>query len=274
MTFVMCTAQLFAQVHFTDVVPDQTVDADGSTLLLDLNDDGATDFYFYMQLDSNALFYSSKITIERVVGNGIQSMQEPDSAMANVFYPNRLAENEMIGHETMCSEGEQFISVFKYTDCNCPACQGAGDWTNGNEGYLGLSVKVGSDIYYGWVLMEAGTAYDTYLTIKEYGIAEVPNTPIPAGYRGTALSVPEPEPEEWGIFFVPKEHMILVDDTDSHLEGTEYYICTMDGKKVTSGMISPYMEISTRRWSAGFYFMYLSSSTRGQAVIKFLVQGD
>ena len=201
LTLVICTAPMYAQVQFTDVMPDQTIDSDGSTMLLDLNNDGATDFYFYMQLDSSALHYTSKITIERVVGNEILAIQETDSSMEDVFYPIRLSENEMVGNTTMCHEGEQFISVFKYTDCNCPACMGAGEWTNGNEGYLGLSVKVGTEVYYGWVLMEAGTTYDTYLTIKEYGIAEVPNTPIPAGYKGLSLSVPEPEPEEWGIFF-------------------------------------------------------------------------
>ena len=149
LTLVMCTTQLSAQVHFTDVIPDQTIDSDGSTLMLDLNDDGATDFYFYLQLDSSDLHYNSKITIERVVGNGVQSTADPDPKMEDVFYPNRLGENDMIGLGEMCDEGEQFVSVFRYTDCNCPSCQGAGDWSNGNEGYLGLSVKVGTDIYYG-----------------------------------------------------------------------------------------------------------------------------
>lgn len=261
-----------AQVNWTDVNPDLTLTNDGDTYVLDINNDGTSDFIFNLSEYATANSFDGKITAEPLGNNTILAI--PDDSLAGIFYPNRLDAGDFIGSNgPMCDEQEQFMSVFMYCECCCPGERLAGQWNGANDNYLGVSVELNGQHYYGWVRFDAMTKYDTYLTVKEYGLAEVPNTPIPAGYKGLALSVPEPEaPEEWGIFFEPQNELIRIDASNNQLDETEYYICSMLGQKIAQGEISPQMTISTNTWRAGYYFMYLNSPTLGEAVIKFLVR--
>jgi hypothetical protein len=262
---------LAAQVAWTDVAPDLTFSNDGDIYSLDMNNDGITDFVFHLSEYSTSNSYDGMITIEALGNNTVLAL--PDDSFANVFYPNRLDFGNVIDSDGgMCSEQEQFMSVFMQCECCCPQERLAGEWNGATDHYLGLSVAVNGDNYYGWALLDAMSKYDTYLTIKEYAIAEIPNTQIPAGYKGMSLSVPEPDaPEEWGIFFQPQNELILIDASNNELADTDYYICSANGQKIAVGEITPLMTISTYTWRAGYYFMYLNSANLGEAVIKFLV---
>jgi hypothetical protein len=103
----------------------------------------------------------------------------------NLIYAFRLTAGDTIG-----SGGNFYASAYLQNQYpGSPPGLNLGDWNPGNRGFLGLSLTVGSDTFFGWAdvtLNNLGGPNNDGFTLHSYAYENVAGTSIEAG------AIPEP----------------------------------------------------------------------------------
>jgi hypothetical protein len=172
-TVLMVSKIADAQIMYTDVNPDDTAHVVGS-YLLDLNNDGATDFQFNLILSGNN-------DLIRVVGSGSDAvLVSSHIPYAGYYYANTLDANALIGGSASWGSKAILASFFASTFF--------GNWVNVSDRFLGLKLVVNSNTFYGWARLSVNQACDQ-LIISDYAVDTVANEIIAAGDKCGNYSV-------------------------------------------------------------------------------------
>lgn len=265
--FLATAAQAGAQVTHTLFQPALHFSNNGDQCLLDLNQDGINDFSIHLSKGAEESSGSGMISIE-VLGEH-QILSTPHPTEDDLFFPVVLQEFDQVGWSSSFSKQQhQALITVSNATAHLPVAE-SGHWKGISSGYLGVMLNVDGDYFYGWIELVVDAQHELSFELKGMGVASKPNSAILAGDLGKTVGVPVVEPEEWGVFF--EYGRIVVDATKNQLEGTQYYICSTEGKKLKAGDITPYMIIPTQEWGQGYYFMFLHNEEIGGVVIKFFV---
>ncbi len=172
--------QVKAEIHYTDVIPDSTVNApiiSDSILyyLLDLNNDGIDDFkinirYWYTFqsptcCDNYAIWIESENS-----DNMIAADESTLGVCTQPLYSNDIIDNSLYW------DNSSTINVWVEGLSGC-------SWPSGDT-FLGLELIVNNDTLYGWYRIEATL---TSFTIKDYAYNDVPDEQILAGQTSTNI---------------------------------------------------------------------------------------
>jgi hypothetical protein len=186
-----------AQIQYTDIIPDDTVTGGGATYALDLNNDGTTDFNFFVVNTNYSSSFSSAsgfyFSSQQIQGIGINASNSSNGIMIDSNYtPYALSNGIAInGAATFTSSGAlaaNIVSVYSYSfntysggayTGNGSNSSVIGNWQGAVDKYLGLKVQVGTNTYYGWARLTVLS--DTQFVIKDYAIQVNPNVSINAG---------------------------------------------------------------------------------------------
>ncbi|OUS00464.1 hypothetical protein A9Q86_10860 [Flavobacteriales bacterium 33_180_T64] len=165
---ILGTANASGQIIYTDI-SDETV-LPGSSYALDLNNDLTGDFLFTINSAANFAFMQpvSGTAATMYNSNGFVGFS---SGPYN--YPSNLTAGDLINatNGIFSARGD-----FNYSSCGYPGSQ----FCDGLDGYVGLTLVVGVDTFYGWARIQV--ASDTSdMIIKDYAYNSIPGESIEAG---------------------------------------------------------------------------------------------
>lgn len=282
------------QIVYTDIA-DTVLHAGnfypGNNYYLDLNNDGISDFNFYLRENlsvqsNNSQFFTAAFT-ENIPGN---PNQLEGFAASNLFYPELLAAGDTVGAAKPWIEtGELFLgyhhTLISTTGSGAYAgitIASNGQWLNETNGFLGLRLIQNTDTLYGWVRMDVflldSLVNNQYtrdsVVIKDFAYNTVPGEMIIAGDTGGITGIAE----------VPVSSSIVISPNPANNYIT--VLCTMDnrkvalitirdfsGKEVLSRSVanSSVVEIDIASLMEGFYFIEVKNGTEN-LIGKFLVK--
>ena len=188
---VLVASSAGAQIVYTDVNPDVTLNTFPSSFDIDMNGDMTTDFSFAM---SASTAYSS-FQKHNVVFNPATS----NSFITSNTYVGVLNLNSAIG-STGSFENLGFhknmASFYSFTAAGNTYSYTNGNWTGSNtDKYIGVKFDISGNTHYGWIRLDASFAipYNSAwsLTIKDFAYQSTPQVAILAGDKGYTTNIEE-----------------------------------------------------------------------------------
>ncbi|MBC8172401.1 MAG: T9SS type A sorting domain-containing protein [Chitinophagales bacterium] len=201
-------------IIYTDIHPDAAFLMMGEWFQeeFDMNDDGVTDFSFYLRADTNpsGLSHSQYIDLEFVPENGLQFRTENDGG-AGIGDNNivKLNIDDMIAPGMQMNTGRDFQTIewseLGYETYSLGLENTDGNFKSANNNYVGFRIPVESgslSYYYGWLRLNAdlqwgpfddfGGGFKYSVKLKDYAIKTTADEAIAAG-EGMPCIAPEPE---------------------------------------------------------------------------------
>ncbi|MFN3939675.1 MAG: hypothetical protein ACK4IY_03745, partial [Chitinophagales bacterium] len=180
------------QILYTDIDPDILINVDGEAFDLDLNGDLVKDFRFrkvllstevnsFATLSGNvfpAIMYINNIYASALGANAIAGELSPYS----FNYPFALNEGDTICENLTWQGGNSQSLVYSFRYLMDLGGGGFSNYIVNNEGnwlggktdkFLGLQLKIGGDLLYGWVRLDITSGNDS-LIIKDYAFNTLP----------------------------------------------------------------------------------------------------
>lgn len=178
-----------AEVIYTDIDPDVTVDVPGTGVELDLDGNGVNDFNFFFT-SSNFWYATYWGGFNFYFINAIIAAPQNENAIAAFTggggayaYPYAIGSGIEIGpyagnflqndYQTLAFQFYAIISSFYYF----PIAQ-AGEWVFGEaDKFIGLKLAEGDSTYYGWIRLTVDASNRAF-TIKDIAVENLSDTPI------------------------------------------------------------------------------------------------
>lgn len=195
---LMATSFLFlqknsdAQLVYTDVDPDETYSENGDEYLLDLNNDGTTDFMIQIiNFSSAGIFVSGSYSFSGLVQN-VFIIPSPGNSIAgslglgSYLYPYALNSGSSVGPGLLFQSASLQSMVSYLAIIDYPAVGSVfpflsyGNWIGVEDKYLGLKFKIGADTHYGWARLDCGADHHS-ITIKDYVYNATPDIAVVTG---------------------------------------------------------------------------------------------
>lgn len=246
--FALPTA-LTAQIEYTDLQPDSTVQATLSTQLAwfnaDLNDDGITDVeirHFYPDVENAAVELHPK--------NGTEVMVPANSQQ--VKYPSSISTNSPIGpNENWAGTATTF-----YLNNEAGA---KGLWVGVQNKSLGLRLKISGQWHYGWIRLDVPEEAD-FFVVKDYAYNATSDTEIKAGEGAVSTQKPV---LDYGIRITCWNNVLQI--MDSKRTGTRKELTIVDLGGNTIKELSFHSENQT---------IDLTGVSRGIYLVRVRLDGD
>lgn len=166
-----------AQVIYTDINPDITVDQSGSGYFIDFDLDGNNDFAINFAQTYTAGGYAyNKITAVPYNGASVGGTQQGDRV-----YPYTMEAGEMIDvNIAWQNEDSQSMAAGLVVVASSTLYTVYGQWYGVTDKYLPLRFKVGSNKHYGWARLDVSGLINSF-TIKDIAYNPTPNEGLFAG---------------------------------------------------------------------------------------------
>lgn len=184
-TVTAVVASANAQVVYTDVAPDVTVNGNQSAYALDLDNDGNADFLF-VTVDTTI----SSVGVKRVAALPYQSgnaMAATTSAGPNAtyIYPLALAAGQTVDANMSWNSGsvQSMASQFVFST----GTGSFGNWIGATDKYLPLRFIMGGANHYGWARFDVASTSDQF-TIKDYAYDGTAETAVVTGAQSAGIS--------------------------------------------------------------------------------------
>lgn len=243
--FILCylsAAASYAQILYTDIVPDQV----SEEISIDLNLDGTIDF----------TIFSSNLFGDFIYVQGDTNIEILSEYNCGYNFALALNEGEAIGtDETIWVNPlpPRNVLLLSY-----PAVDGCnnnetayGNWQNATDLYLGLKLIQDGEIHYGWARLNTLDGYPVKL--KDFAYNETPNEAINAGE--TTLSVEDYNYK--AITIRSMENEILVSNITIPFQ---YTLWSITGERLLSGSVSKNANrIRHESLSTGIYIIELTN---------------
>ncbi|MBK8343660.1 MAG: T9SS type A sorting domain-containing protein [Bacteroidetes bacterium] len=196
-SFIGLHTGMSAQVVYTDINPDETLNLDGEFYLLDLNDDGISDYrfsltdtiypaFFVLASNSSSTFDGIVKRIAVYAYNGSVAGSEGSSGTlipyalnegieingTLQFQSNEVTETQYLGLYLGVVDYPVAGSIYQFTQM--------GNWLGMDEKYMGLKLIDDGNIYYGWARLSVNATNDA-ITLHDFAFEATPNTQIIAG---------------------------------------------------------------------------------------------
>src|SRR5436190_2518286 len=180
----------FAQIIYTDVIPDAVISTNGAGYFLDLNNDGIQDFNITYSTSLISGFCSGS-TLSTKIDINITPLSTNEVGHASSYpstYPASLISNSIID-ETIFSwqsnpgqtlETKSWHCVTIYRNLKRWVTYYSGSWYNATSKYLPLRLHVGLQVYYGWVRLTLPTGLASF-TVLDYAYNSTPGQSIFSG---------------------------------------------------------------------------------------------
>ena len=151
--------------------PTHHVIAEGGHYLLDINHDGITDFTLQAQITHTTSGFFASLSAVPAAGNGVEGWTGYQPWASALKAGRRIGPQQYFPGKVLAFYCSPFCS-------DVPT----GSWVNVNKRYLGLEVKVGGKIHYGWARMNVTIqGFSIVGTLTGYAYETVPGKPIKAG---------------------------------------------------------------------------------------------
>lgn len=225
---LVCSDGAFAQsnvIIYTDVDPDETHDMLNPEFLLDVNDDGVTDFSLYVftiegtySSGSTGTFFVDKKAIYAIPSAFNNSIAAYSTSNGYVFpYALNNADNidTALAWNNRVFQSLVFDAYYNITAYSATYNLESGAWLNGQtDKYLGLRFELDGNQYYGWLRLDVSENNTSY-TVKDYAYNTIAEQSIEAGQDFLAGVHNSIDPALINIFSFTNEIHIRTENTDA-----------------------------------------------------------
>ncbi len=255
-----------AQVIYTDVNPDTTVQSNG-TYGLDLNNDGVTDFNLVQfngsgadgvaitPIQSNA-FANSSVTIGPYTVPSPDTLNFGDTIDVNLNW-------QQIVPATSTSSGaasSTFILGLNFPQFTITG----GNWFNAGEHYLGLKFKIGTVDYYGWARLELSEGA-TQFTLKDYAYYAESNKLILAGQQFSDAVTEINKSENQLLKLFVADNKLSIHILNNEIIGGKVEVLNTEGQIVSVSEISKNeFALDLKMLPSGLYFIRAGKNEKQQ----------
>jgi hypothetical protein len=240
--------RLYAQIIYTDIIPDATPNA---TYPLDLNNDTIVDFLIQFDL-----------------GDKVMCKPQNNNAYSGNFVGGLHLPWALSAFNSICD------SLATWYDANNPGTMAWGTsigyWVGETNKYLALKLIVGSNTYYGWARLDFLFISGSF-TIKDYAYESTPNACIQSGQ--TVLGINENTSKN--IFSIFPNPIIssttiqtIVNLKNATLTIYNSYGQTLKQVKNISGQT---VSLSRDNLPSGLYFIWLTEENKIITVEKLII---
>jgi len=267
-----------AQIMYTDVIPDTTVNTVNGAYQLDLNNDGTADFAFsYQQIPitfGTTGGGTAQYTYDVVLGQPANpTTNQIDTAVvrsaANPGFPQSdvHANGAPIGPSNLWFSGygtgnAHFLAAASTYD---PATYNWGSFNGAVDQYVAMKFDISGQTHYGWMRLDVAANANSF-TVKDYAYDATANTPINAGDMTTGIA--QHLLNGVKVFaFDNKVNISLGDVTNASV-----LITDMTGRVVINATLpSGNEQFNLSAQSAGMYLVTVATAT-GRSTTKVSVQ--
>lgn len=167
-----------AQILYTDVEPDTTIDLFNALYELDLNNDNINDFE--LQAISQAYSYYSYVSSAQAV-NVTPLMSNSVAGYSYGSYPYALLTGDNIGPNLSFSSYSYNLlnGFFFYSGPYGSYYFPLGNWPTNQDRYLGLKLILNGNTHYGWARISV--LGPSSMILRDYAVELTPDAPIMAG---------------------------------------------------------------------------------------------
>ncbi len=168
---MLIAATMFGQMAYTNINSDVTINTDGATYYLDLDNNGISDYSLTCHIQDGGGLKTRNIQMTPLDSNA-QAVAGTLMSAFNV--------NDSISSTKDYSKTFNTLNSYSYTVFTGWVAQG--NFTNGIDQYVGLRLKVGANYYYGWLRVNLTvTTTSASCTIKDYAYNTTSGASILAG---------------------------------------------------------------------------------------------
>ena len=259
-TAMLFSASANAQIVYTDVNPDTTINTNGGVYALDLNNDGITDFNITFNTTTIPQGTNRYIRITPLGANKVgNDLSYP--------YPSALSINTLIDSSSSSWLGNANQSLISriwfipWPRGGSPLWQNRGNWNGASDKYIPLQLDVSSQKYYGWARLDVATIAASF-TVKDYAYNSIPNQSILAGDTGTVPTGIFENSFAASINLFPNpanNHLSITLGSDN--KNVEVAIADITGKIVytTSVYETNMIGVNTSEFAEGIYLVQIQS---------------
>ena len=257
-TAMLFSASTNAQIVYTDVNPDTTINTNGGVYALDLNNDGITDFNITYNTTTIPQGTNKYIRITPLGANKVgNDLSYP--------YPSALSINTLIDSSSfswLSNANQSLISRIWFIPPprgGSPLWQTRGNWNGASDKYVPLQLDVSSQKYYGWARLDAATNAMSF-TVKDYAYNSIPNQSILAG-EPIATGINENSfAASINLFPNPANNHLSI-ALGSNNKKVEVAIADITGKIVYTTTIveTDKVEVNTNEFAEGIYIVQIQS---------------
>lgn len=249
-----------AQIVYTDVTPDTTVNATNTAYNLDLNNDGTVDFIFgfyagvYNYGSQSFPYNLTYVYTQSTATNKVDTMATEFPAVHNL--------NDSIKATNKWSDAGAWLLGYAFTTLP----YSGGDWLGATDKYLGVQFAIGTNIHHGWVRLDHASNASS-ITIKDYAYNTVPLAPIKAGETSVTVGIPAIE-----LNAKVYAHNKVVNVKLGEVKDATISIVDVTGREVTAlalGAGSTQIDLSAE--ASGVYFVNVKTA-EGNKVTKVSIQ--
>ncbi len=257
-----------AQIVYTDVNPDVTINSTNSYYDVDMNNNSTLDFRLLHQPISsvvNTTYMGVPITVNVngdaiAIGAGTNALIGATSTINSntVYVPSALALNTPInasaswktspatyGTQTLAVKVDVTIPAFGYS-----GTETGGNWLGETDKYLGVKFTVGTNTHYGWIRLDVASDASSAV-IKDFAYDATPDAPILAGDMVTTSI-----PELGDVLFWKQNNNISINFGDIQFENAEIQVYNTLGQIVKSQNTSEkHTNISIDDLNTGLYIV-------------------
>ncbi|MBK9401480.1 MAG: T9SS type A sorting domain-containing protein [Bacteroidetes bacterium] len=278
MAFIL-TAMLFsasanAQIVYTDVIPDSTMNCIGNGLSctqnydLDLNNDAISDFIltaFHVNPPQIGNETISRVNTSPLNGNAVKDTLVNSDTVSIPIQLNAVINSNLLLNQSWQTSGSQILKNGAYGG-GLSNDTVWGLWDSLSDYYLGLRLLLSGQIHYGWVRLRVDVT-ESYasLIVKNYAYNTVPNQAILAG-QTVATGINENSfASSINIFPNPAKDKLTI-ALGSNNKKVEITIADMTGKVIYSKTASDpdsyqeqKIEVTTQDFATGIYVVQIQT---------------
>ena len=220
-----------------------------STYSFDFNNDGTSEFTFDEQNGSiSCMFQYGQVDF---VGVGtLDSGYGWDKMKA-------LAYNTLIGPQSSFdAQGDAYI--------NAP-WGNAEDMFPAGDSYIGVKFKLGTNVHYGWILVNSTGGAEGVITLKSYAYNDVANQSINAGQ--TTLGLNDATIAQIKMFPNPTQNVAYI-QTEETIKGA--ILTNVKGEVLSTKVVNNSIDLTAL--ASGVYFVTIETTSNQKSTYKLIKQ--
>lgn len=248
---ILGVANASGQIVYTDIT-DETVDALNPRVAIDLDNDSVGDYLFGVQGNFAFAFPASTSSASAYNSNGIVGF-----GSSPYFYASNLAPGTLI-------DSNNSVNFSARTDFNYDSCYYSSQFCDGNDGYVGLHFKIGTDTHYGWMRIQVASSGSSII-IKDFAYNSVPGEPITVGQ--TTLNINNTTVNDVRVVTLDKSISLY-----NLPENTSYNLFSTSGQSVLKGNTQgATYNIEASSMANGIYILELNDQATNAVIRKKIV---
>jgi len=265
---MLFSASANAQIVYTDVIPDSTMNCIGSSLSctknynLDLNNDAITDFVlaaFHVAPPQIGLDKYSNVTASPLNGNAVKDTLVNSIHVSIPLQFNTVIDSNLLLSQSWQTSGSHSLKNGIYGGSSSDTVWGL--WDSLSDYFLGLRILQSGQTHYGWVRLRVDVtrSYASFI-VKDYAYNSIPNQPILAGQTITTGIIENAFASSINLFPNPANNQLTiilginnqkVDVAISDINGKTIYSTTTNGMQM--------IDVNTKDFAAGIYAVQIKA---------------